>query len=378
MQKRSNFLEELVGYDREYLKIEKLSSIHAYNYAAYHGLFDKVDDLFAKYKKLNEKDLYKLLRKYPKEEIRRRIFMLLLSCGCLLPTLEEDFTFTFEYIEDKYYRLSGYNRHFFEYNLPPNNHFLLISDTHIGSEIADLDLINYIYDYAVNNNISLVFHLGDIFHKLTRKDGYDAKNDIYHNSTYGGVNYNWCVDANKEYDERIRLFLEKYPNISEVKTIAILGNHDVEINQFYHNYIEEIDLRVLNLINPSFFFYPRDNLSWDNGPTSIRFSHRLYINGLLRDTCLRSEEELNEWYISMINIKEDYDLLISGHLHKPMITCVNGNQNLLISVPSTSKINIDGVVAYECEIGENRNIYITPIEYSKNKINADKKLIRKF
>lgn len=372
----SKYLEKTFGYHCEYI-IPREYSWQGYDKPPYYGLEFKVRDLFRKYKKLNEKDIYKLLKEYPKEEIRKRIFMELTYYGSLLQTLEDDFTYTYEYVEEKNLRKSGYTRHHFETNIAPNNHFLLISDTHIGSEIADFDLINYIYDYAVSNNISLVFHLGDVFQKFTRREGYDSKKDFYHTSEDGGVDYSWCANRYDEYDERIKLFLDNYPNIPEVKTIAILGNHDMEINELYHNHPEEIDLRALNLINPNFFFSPHDNLSWDNGPTSIRFSHCLYLNGLYRKTWLHNAEELNSWYITMINIEEDYNLLISGHLHKSLITYVNHDRNLLISVPSTSKVNIDDIAAFECQIDEEKNIFITPLEYSKNKITTGKKLVRK-
>lgn len=79
----------------------------------------------------------------------------------------------------------------------------------------------------------------------------------------------------------------------------------------------------------------------------------------------------------MLNIDDDYNLLISGHLHKSLVTYVNHDRNLLISVPSTSKANINDIAAFECQIDEEKNIFMTPLEYSKNKITTGKKLVRK-
>ena len=78
------------------------------------------------------------------------------------------------------------------------------------------------------------------------------------------------------------------------------------------------------------------------------FGHRLYVSGIRPDVKLFALQDMNEeerW------LDERYDVLWSGHLHNGFIYTTDaplseGRQILFLGVPSTSKYNLGGVVAY--------------------------------
>lgn len=83
---------------------------------------------------------------------------------------------------------------------------IVISDLHIGFNPTKEGLIymEYIYDYAVKNNIHIIFVLGDLFH---------------------GVN-NHVDDKYAAIKEQINNFFEKYPYSSNILNFILLGNHE--------------------------------------------------------------------------------------------------------------------------------------------------------
>lgn len=83
---------------------------------------------------------------------------------------------------------------------------IIISDLHIGFNPTKEGLIymEQIYNYAVKNNIHIIFVLGDLFH---------------------GVN-NHLEDKYRTLNEQINSFFEKYPYSSNILNFILLGNHE--------------------------------------------------------------------------------------------------------------------------------------------------------
>lgn len=289
-------------------------------------------------------------QKYNLEEIKKCLYLFYVAQGKIIATVDNNFNYDFEYVKERDLQKSNFTRHYFNNPLGNIDKFIVIADTHIGSEIASFDMINRVYDYASKNNIGYVIHLGDLFQKT--KD-------------------------ESEYVTRIMDFLKYYPDDKSIKTLSILGNHDTILHERYWNNLNEFDLRYLTMKRPNFICYPKMETAWQNGDMSIHLAHHLYLNGLLRDVFLRKEEDLvNDEAFKIINFS-DYDLLISGHLHKQMISYVNNGDSLLISVPSTSKLNDNDVIAFEIRMLDNKVIGITPLSYFDKNLAAESILTRK-
>ncbi len=91
--------------------------------------------------------------------------------------------------------------------------FIVFSDSHYGNENEMEDLHNRMFEYAVKNNIHILFCCGDIL------DGTYTK----------GI-------KNRSRDEvidQIINFLEKFPFDKNITTIGVLGDHDVSILSIY-------------------------------------------------------------------------------------------------------------------------------------------------
>lgn len=97
---------------------------------------------------------------------------------------------------------------------------IAISDTHLGSKNDRLDLIEKVYEYALNNSITTILHTGDFIN---------------------GVNYELEYDA-KQYSnmETIDYALNVYPKEKSIHNYLILGNHDNLPLQ-----LESIDLKSI-------------------------------------------------------------------------------------------------------------------------------------
>lgn len=85
---------------------------------------------------------------------------------------------------------------------------IVISDLHIGSNEERFDLLEKIYDYAINNNIKTIINLGDLV------DGKTSKLNI---------------------DKQLDLLFKNYPYEENIKNIILLGNHDFH-SLYYDNY----------------------------------------------------------------------------------------------------------------------------------------------
>ena len=81
---------------------------------------------------------------------------------------------------------------------------LVVSDMHIGSVDGDIKLMNYVYEYAVKNNINVILNSGD-----TIEGDYTSTPTSIHN-----------IHSQLEH------LLTKYPYDKNINNYMILGNHD--------------------------------------------------------------------------------------------------------------------------------------------------------
>lgn len=99
------------------------------------------------------------------------------------------------------------------YNEKPNkipvNEFGIVSDTHLGSKVEELEKLQLYYDLAKEKGIKHVFHCGDVTEGI----------NIYR----GQIN-----DLKKiGVTEQVEHVIENYPKEDKIKTHFILGNHDM-------------------------------------------------------------------------------------------------------------------------------------------------------
>ena len=226
---------------------------------------------------------------------------------------------------------------------------LLISDTHIGSDIYNPKLIHNMYNFSKKKNVSCIFHLGDLFE--------------------GTQNSLGDMD---EFKRQMKLFLNEYPNTSNdgIMTYAIKGNHDIKMEYFLNKY--NLDLRVLSNLNNSFYMFPKrvelyrysfQTLIVNN--FKIKMSHESYAG----------EKNFNSFNPYSVNkdintifdfdkidrdLNSIYQLLISGHRHMALATNVRDENfpinNLYLSVPSLSSLSAGKCVGVILNFEYNKDI----------------------
>ena len=299
-----------------------------------------LEELFYKFSNLNMLQIKQNLEckglSYTIDEINLAISILMVVYGKIV---RDDFWSTepvYKYISNRYFQNSSYTRHYYSFNVDDYNNkkFLLISDTHIGNpELENFQMLQNIYNFAISNGVNKCFHLGDIFS--------------------GSYYEKWSRD---EMQYQLNLFVSYYPKNSEIKTYSLIGNHDESLHGYFEykkSYEKSIyDLRQLSKFVQNFYVMPRDTWEATFSNINVKFSHRLFLNWMVRDkklNCLDEIEEDNIFYTDTFN------MLISGHLHRGFVlnNKVEGKDQLLLGVPSATNININGVVAYIISLNYN-------------------------
>lgn len=182
----------------------------------------------------------------------------------------------------------------------PKFSFLVISDTHIGNIYENIALIRKIYEYAEDNNIHYVFHLGDMIEGVA-KEGQNSdriKRDNVHDQ----------VDYLTRY----------YPKSDKVETLYILGNHD------YRCMIEGIDISKIisnRRLDMHFLGYKNSKLHVCN--RNLLMHHPFFI-----DKAQKYDDEVKELYYN-----PDFDIIFRGHTHNNLVY-VNDMNSLVINVPA--------------------------------------------
>lgn len=271
----------------------------------------------------------------------------------------------YEFI-DRYYWASRLQRNFHSFKddeVGKSKRFAFISDTHIGLDgVYNPVLINNFYDYIIGKGATRCFHLGDLFE---------------------GINNVSIDEKEKFFLKQIELFLKDYPkpDSREIITYFTGGNHDESIGLFmggcplkdidlkrddngYSNstieYIKEDynALRYITAMNPSVVNIPQSKFGIDGWSTEangrrIHFNHRLFLSCMQMNCRINNVDGIQD---KMLFMDHRYDMLISGHLHKGLIYSIKDKltqkDKLYLGIPSTSSINLNGVVGYFAYLDE--------------------------
>lgn len=300
---------------------------------------------------------------FTKKDLHMAIHILLIDFGSIVRYDSWNLEPKFQVLDERH-KDTSWQKSFYELvddNNTEDKKFLLIADTHIGNDkMHNFKLINNVYDLAIKNGIRNTFHLGDVF---------------------DGVN---CNDSKKvkqaKIEEQLKLFMDYYPNLepSEMRTIALLGNHDKTIYGTYDtdtfvdfdNIKPQLyDLRSITKDNPGFMFYARKMFELELNDIPMHFSHRLYVNSLYRTVKIQKLEDIIR---ATSDIPGDFPLYFSAHLHECLL-CVSkdvvGNNQLFVGVPSTSSLNMDNVVAYIVNINKDeyfKYVHVTALYSTTN------------
>lgn len=187
-----------------------------------------------------------------------------------------------------------------------NFKFLVISDLHINNKKQNLEYINKVYEYALNNNIHTILNVGDLIE------------GTYTNEAY------------KEFDinDQINNVIKKYPYDKGIINYILYGNHD------YHSlHVDGVD--VARTIESARY----DMVSLGYGDCNIN----------LKDDQISLNHKL-----VLIDNKIDDDkskVTFVGHGHEMKTKFFN---KLIICVPSLSDVSPDKTKkivpgALECE-----------------------------
>lgn len=300
----------------------------------YHLVFI-VEKLFCNYRNLTIRQISKILNdEYSIEEIYEIVDYLLVDKGIIVRDDYWNADPVYRYVCYEYYQNSARTKHYYSFNVDDikSKKFLLISDTHIGnSELENYKMLHNVYEFSIKRGITKCFHMGDIFSGL--------------------ISENWNEE---DILRQFFLFGKFYPNFDEIKTYALVGNHDEYINGFLDRrpLPFEYDLRQLTRYANNFYVIPRPFFDIKFSDININFSHKVFANwcnNKKKITCLDQLSSLETFLVSRTNV------LVSGHLHKGFI-CSNNFDNknkLLLGVPSTTNININGVVGYIINLNYN-------------------------
>mgnify|MGYP005762158533 CR=1 FL=1 len=305
-----------------------------------------IEKLFINYGSLTINHIREILNgKYSIADIEFAINYLLVNRGIIV---RDDFwsaDAVYKYIADKYLHDSTYTRHYFSFEVDDNKEkkVLLISDTHIGnSELENYKMLHNIYEFSLQHGVTKCFHMGDIFSRVV--NGFWKREDILN---------------------QFSLFEKYYPNFDEIKTYAIIGNHDEYINGFFEKQPIPFkhELRQLTRYVNNFYVIPRSVWELKLSNVMFHFSHRLYLNPIM---CEHKLQELYEIANGNLFYYDRYNVLVSGHLHKGFIynNTYDNKEQLFLGVPSATNINKNGVVAYiidinNADLGNINNMNIT-------------------
>ena len=287
-----------------------------------------IENLFNNYDNLTISFISKMLHdKYSVVDIELVINYLLVNRGIIIRDDYWNADSVYKYVKDKHLHDSAYTKHYFSFNVDDNKDkkILLISDTHIGnSQLENYKMLHNIYEFSLQNGVTKCFHMGDIFSKEIK--GIWKEENILN---------------------QFSLFEKNYPNFNEIKTYALIGNHDKYINDFFENQPIpfKYDLRQLTRYANNFYIIPRSKWELKFSNAMFHFSHKLYLNPII---CEQKLYELKEIENGNLFYYDRYNVLVSGHLHKGFIynNVYDDKEQLFLGVPSATNINKNGVVGY--------------------------------
>ena len=233
--------------------------------------------------------------------------------------------------------LNAIKNHYSSYKID-NNKCLVISDTHIGRIRKDESVNdpNFIlnneyalynaYNYAIKNNIYHVIHAGDLI---------EGNSNI---STY-----------RLEKNFQIKYLNRIYPNINNIKTYLLLGNHDYNLAYYDNIKIDEEfnKLKQLEVIG-------------------VNYSYISFCNNLIKISHCCNAADFYK------NIDLPYSFELSGHSHRFMFY----DEERRIDVPTLSCTYEDNSGIGFIELTDEGNEYLFKF-LDKNTNLRNEKILKK-
>lgn len=185
---------------------------------------------------------------------------------------------------------------------------LIISDLHFGNELDRLDLVDRAFDYCINNDINIIFCLGDLI------DGTHTKG----------------TQKIKDITSQIEFLINKYPYEKNILTFTILGDHDYDA-------VKDSGIDIIKVC---------ENLRHDiiipgycNGDVQIK-NDSIHLYHSIRSSRYRNNGSLID---------------LHGHSHKYCSKFENGM--LKIAVPSLSNIINEVPSVLELNVSFNKGYF---------------------
>ena len=202
-----------------------------------------------------------------------------------------------------------------------NFSFILVSDLHIGNKLEGLYKMKEVYEFAKENNIHTIFHVGDFFNGIYTKNGY--KFPVLENSD--------------TIEKQIERGINEYPIDKEIMNYILGGNH--EYYTVNYGFIDPLLALERNRTDFSSLGYGLKKINI-NSLNFVLF-HKLSL------TPLENPYELKE-------------LTFVGHNHNSLI---NTMQPKIIKLPTLSDIKFEDNY---CEPGFTLVKVTVPHVYVKN------------
>ena len=221
---------------------------------------------------------------------------------------------------------------------------MILSDTHLGHKDDNMQYIFWAYEAAQDENIHKVLIAGDLFEGIIKSTINDIKID----------------EIKKNYNSNYYLYLlslaRSFPNINNIETKILLGNHD--LSMIYEKLITHKDL--INIYNQ----IPNSELIGIG---------KAYINWTSLDNKKNCRFILN-YDTNIIFNKHNYNkelITISGHHHDYK----EFDNEIYLPSLSNNRAKFPGLVTMELK---NNNLIINPIQIlpgSNIKINNKQKTL---
>ena len=201
-----------------------------------------------------------------------------------------------------YYQLSNLMNENEVLHINSNNDnfsFILVSDLHVGHELEGLYKMKEVYEFAKENNIHTIFHVGDLFHGIYSKSG--NKWDVLENSN--------------TMEKQIIRCINEYPFDKEIMNYVVGGNH--EYYCVHHGSIDPLLALERNRTDFSSLGYGLKKININS--LNFILYHKLSL------TSLENPYELKE-------------LTFVGHYHDSLINTMHPK---IIKLPTLSNIHFE-------------------------------------
>ena len=175
------------------------------------------------------------------------------------------------------------------YEMPKgeDKRLMFVSDTHLGSKYDRLDILNYLYDKAQEEEIDTVFHIGD----LTEGNYKNRPNHEYELRAHG-------------VEEQLEYTVNKYPYREGVKTLFIGGNHDYTAIR-----LAGFDIgKAIAKERSDMIYLGQDVADVKYGKTRVRLYHGSKALPYARSYRMQK-------YVEQIPTEEKPQILLMGHFH---------------------------------------------------------------